>query len=345
MTRDTGGPPAAPTLAKGRSPLTTLVIVLAAAFVMMLVFYGFSNTFNLLLIDPLINLLIILDRLMLGQFGLAIILFTVLLRLVTMPLTISFYRSSKNMQAAQPIMQEVQKKYKDPRKQREEMAKVYKEYGINPVGCLLPMLIQFLFFGALYRALVYTVGGSPESLVGLSQRLYDIPFLHESIPLNQHFLWMDLGRPDSTLVLPILVFVSTYVQQKLSTPANPTPQQAQQQAMMTWMMPLMITMFMLNLASGVGLYWVASNVISLFTGYYVYGRAFDWRKLLPTFGPPVPAPAPVQGKAATGGKKAAKATEPATDDAMNGEEPATEAPLNEVRARHGKRRGKRKNRR
>jgi YidC/Oxa1 family membrane protein insertase len=277
MTSDSGAPEL-PRLSAPRNPLTTLMFVGVAVFVMMLVIYGVSNTFNLILIDPLINLLIVLDRLMLGQFGLAIILFTVLLRLVTLPLTLSFFRSSKNMQAAQPKMQEIQKKYaKDPRRQREEMSKLYKEYGINPLGCMFPFLIQILFFGALYRALTYTVGGSPESLIGLSQRLYDIPFLHESIPLNQHFLWMDLGKPDGTLILPILVFVSTYVQQKMSTPANPTPQQAQQQAMMTWMMPLIITMFMLNLASGVGLYWVASNVISLFTGYYVYGRSFDWR--------------------------------------------------------------------
>ena len=344
MTRAPGGTPPAPNPAKGRSPLTTLLILAVGAFVMLITFYGFSNTFNLILINPLINLLIVLDRLVLGQFGLAIILFTVLLRLVTLPLTINFYRSSKNMQAAQPIMQEMQKKYaKDPRKQREEMAKVYKEYGINPLGCIFPMLIQFLFFGALYRALVYTVGGSPESLIGLSQRLYDIPFLHESIPLNQHFLWMDLGRPDGTYILPVLVFVSTYVQQKLSTPANPTPQQAQQQAMMTWMMPLMITMFMLNLASGVGLYWVASNVISLFTGYYVYGRSFDWRKLLPTT--MQPAPAPAQTKTPDDGKKIARAATSATEVATNGEGPTTEAPLNEVRPRHGKRRGKRKNRR
>jgi YidC/Oxa1 family membrane protein insertase len=309
------------------------------------VLYGVSNTFNLILINPLINLLIVLDRLMLGQFGLAIILFTVLLRLVTLPLTLSFYRSSKNMQAAQPVMQEVQKKYaKDPRRQREEMAKVYKEFGINPLGCALPFLIQILFFGALYRALTHTVGGTPESLIGLSQRLYDIPFLHESIPLNQHFLWLDLGKPDGTLILPILVFVSTYVQQKLSTPANPTPQQAQQQAMMTWMMPLIITMFMLNLASGVGLYWVASNVISLFTGYYVYGRAFDWRKLLPTMPQPAPAPS-AQDKTGRDGMQPAKRSTPDTDIATDGPEPAPTAPEERVGTRHGKRRGKRKNRR
>ena len=247
------------------------------------------------------------------------------------------------MQAVQAQVAEIQKKYKDPQRQRQEMAKVYKDYGINPLGCVLPMAIQFIFFGALYRALVYMVGGSPESLVGLSQRLYDISFLQQAIPLNQHFLWMDLGQPDSTYILPVLVFATTYVQQKMSTPANPTAQQAQQQQMMTWMMPLIITMFMLRLPSGVGLYWVVSNIIGLFTGYYVYGRSLNWRTLLPFPAQQAPAPAPVKELDGARPKKQAEA--PAIEQATDGEEPLAGAPEGRVRVRDGKRRGKRKNRR
>ena len=129
------------------SPMTALSFIAVLAFVTLIFVSGFSATFNLILINPLINALIILDRVVGGNFGLAIILFTVILRVATLPFTINQFRSMKNMQAAQPIMQEMQKKYaKDPRKQREEMAKVYKEYGINPLGCIFPMLIQFLFF-------------------------------------------------------------------------------------------------------------------------------------------------------------------------------------------------------
>jgi YidC/Oxa1 family membrane protein insertase len=225
------------------------------------------------------------------------------------------------------------------------MAKIYKEYGINPLGCILPFAIQIIFFGALYRALVYTVGGSPESLVGLSQRLYPIPFLHESIPLNQQFLWMDLGQPDTTFILPVLVFVTTYVQQKMSTPANPTPQQAQQQQMMTWMMPLIITIFMLRLPAGVGLYWVVSNIISLVTGYYVYGRTRSWRNLLPFPPPAGDAPEGAPGKGRDGAKPQPADTTALVEEATNGEEPSSGAPRERVRVRDGKRRGKRKNRR
>ncbi len=327
----------------GRSPFTLGMFGVVAAFALMLILYGVSNTFNLLIIDPLINFLVVLDIIVQGNFGLAIILFTALLKLATTPLTISTFRATKNMQAVQPQMAEIQKKYKDPQRQRQEMAKLYREYGINPLGCFLPMAIQIVFFGALYRALVYMVGGSPESLVGLSQRLYDIPFLQASIPLNQHFLWMDLGQPDQTYVLPILVFVTTYVQQKMSTPANPTPQQAQQQQMMTWMMPLMITFFMLQLPSGVGLYWVVSNIIGLVTGYYVYGRSLNWRTLLPFPSQQAPAPSPV--KEVDGARPAKQAEAPVLEDATNGEEPAAGAPEERVRVRDGKRRGKRKNRR
>jgi len=344
MTQTTTPAAAAPGAKPRRSPLTLLMFAAVAVFVLFIAFYGLSNTFNLLIINPLINLLVLLDYIVLGNFGMAIILFTALLRLATTPLTIGTYRSSKNMQAAQPLIQEAQKKYKDPQRQRQEMGKIYRDYGINPLGCALPFVIQIVFFGALYRALVYMVGGSPESLVGLSQRLYDIPFLQGSVPLNQQFLWMDLGQPDSTYILPILVFVTTYVQQKMSVPANPTPQQAQQQQMMTWMMPLIITMFMLQLPSGVGLYWVVSNIIGLVTGYYVYGRSLNWRTLLPFPTQQAPTPAPVKGEDGAKPQKAAKQA-PALEEATNGAEPNAGATEERVRVRNGKRRGKRKNRR
>ena len=115
------------------------------------------------------------------------------------------------MQAAQPQIQEVQKKYKDPKRRQEEMMKLYKEVGFNPLGCAMPLVIQMGVFIALYRALRFVVGGSPESLVGLSQHLYNIPMLQNAIPLDQHFLWLTLGKPDVTYVLPLIVGVSTYV--------------------------------------------------------------------------------------------------------------------------------------
>jgi hypothetical protein len=143
------------------------------------------------------------------------------------------------------------------------------------------------------------------------------------------------------------VFVTTYIQQKVSQTPNPNPQQAQQQQMMTWMMPLVITSFMLSLASGVGVYWVISNLFSLFQSYYVYGREFDWRKILPI---PLPPAEPGKGSAARRSHGAALPNSPAIqgdsgdNDETNGEEPPV-APQNKARTPHGKRRGKRKDRR
>src|SRR3989304_2625276 len=131
---------------------------------------------NALFINPLINALVVLDIAVLGQFGLAIILFTVLLRVATIPFTLRQLQSTRAMQSAQPRMQEIQKKYKDPKRRQEEMVKLYREFNINPLGCFMPMAIQMLVFIALYRALASMVGGSPESMIGLSERLYSWSF-------------------------------------------------------------------------------------------------------------------------------------------------------------------------
>ena len=301
-----------------------------------------GRAFTVLLIDPLVNALVILDIIVFGQFGLAILLFTVLLRVITLPLTINTYRSMKSMQAIQPKIQEIDKKYKDPKRRNEERAKLMKESGFNPLGCLFPMLIQIVPFFALFRAMRYLVGGSPESVVGLSEHLYRFSFLHEAVPVNQHFLWLDLGQPDPIFMIPILVFVTTYVTQKMTSTSATTPQQQQQQQMMSWMMPMMFVVFTLNAPSGVGIYWVASSVFSIFSSYYVYGRTLNWKQILL----PGPAPAATPEPRAKRIREAPKtqAAEPESE-----EEPPAPAdggdPSARVRPAHGKRRGKRKNRR
>ena len=310
--------------------------------VILFVLLGPGRAFNTFLITPLINALVFLDILVFGQFGLAIILFTLILRFATIPFTIRQLESTRAMQAAQPQMQEIQKKYKDPKRRQEEMMKLYKEVGFNPLGCAMPLVIQMGVFIALYQALRYVVGGSPESLVGLSQRLYDIPMLQNAIPLDQHFLWLSLGNKDTTYILPLMVAASTYVQQKMSVTPNANPQMQQQQQMMAWMMPMMLFFLTASLSSGVGVYWVASNVFQVFAGYYVYGRrALSWRQLLSL------APA-----AATTAEASKKREQPKRTQSKQSEESAPPTapdgagpPAARVRPAHGKRRGKRKNRR
>lgn len=228
---------------------------------------------NDILIDPMLNGLIILSRLLFGNFGLAIVVFTILVRLATLPLTLRQLRAGRKMQALQPKLQEIQKKYKDPKRRSEETMKLYKAEGVNPVGCLGPMIIQMPIWFALYAVLTQTVGGTPERTVDLSQRLYPWSFIQGAVPLPTQFLWLDLGRPDMAMV--ILVAATTWLQTKLSltNTAAASPQMQQTNQMMLWMMPLMFGWFTLTVPSGLALYWTVTNIIGVVMNYFVYG----WR--------------------------------------------------------------------
>lgn len=325
---------------------TILPFLLAGAVIIVELVTG--RAWTILLIDPLVNALVVLDILVLGQFGIAILLFTVLLRVATLPFTINTYRSMKAMQAIQPQIQEIDKKYKDPKRRNEERAKLMRESGFNPLGCVFPMIIQMVPFFALFAALRHLVGGSPESLVTLSQHLYPVGFLHEAVPLDQHFLWLDLGHPDQLLIIPVLVFVTTYVTQKMTSTAATTPQQQQQQQMMAWMMPMMFVMFTLNAPSGVGVYWVASSIFSIFSSYYVYGRTLNWRQILLPSPAPAANPEPRPDTRPSGRAKQPQQPKATPADGPETAAPAPDgaaAPTGRVRPAHGKRRGKRKNRR
>jgi YidC/Oxa1 family membrane protein insertase len=294
-----------PTLARASGALGRRLYFLLLALVFLAIFASAQagrDPWHALFVDPLINFLVLFNNVFFGQFGLAIILFTLFMRLITLPLTIRQFQSTKAMAAIQPRVQEIQKKYKDPKRRQEELMKLYREAGVNPLGCLLPMLIQFPVWIALYRALIVLVGGVPEAVVDLSQHLYPWSYLYSAIPLQQHFLWLNLGRPDATFALPVLVGVTTYLQQKVSTTpgAATTPEQQQMNQTLNLMMPLMFVWFTLAVPSGLGLYWLVSNVISVAISYFVYGRqGIDWRRVLL----PLPEPAATArgaGKATAG---------------------------------------------
>jgi YidC/Oxa1 family membrane protein insertase len=301
--------------------------------------------FHLLLVDPMTNVLVALARLFGGNFGLAIIVFTLVMKFVTWPLTSSQYKQSRAMQAIQPQMQELQKKYKgkDPKKLQTETMALYREAGVNPVGCLIPMLVQFPIWIALYQVIRLSLGDTPESLVTLSGRLYPIPFIHQAVPLNNGLLYWNLGQPDTSYVLPFFVAASMYVQQKLITPtpaASATPQAQQQQQtaqMMTWMMPLMFGFWSLTVPAGLALYWAVSNLSGIVLQYFYMGRKFDFRTLL-QFGPPSPTPA-LTGKKIERTK--ADTTVAAADIQIDQAGEATMSPPSTRRNKHGRRRGKR----
>jgi YidC/Oxa1 family membrane protein insertase len=186
--------------------------------------------------------------------------------------------------------QEIQKKYaKDKEKLAQEQMRIYKERGISPFASCLPTLIQFPIIIALYQSIIRAMATTPLGLLQLGRSIV-FPFMNvESIiPLKSHFLWMDLGRPESVIMfgvavptLAIIVALTTYVQSKLTMPpsSNPGDQAAAMSSSMAITMPLMLGWFALTFASGLSVYFITSNLLGI-AQYAVTGKA-NWRALLP----------------------------------------------------------------
>lgn len=229
------------------------------------------EAWNFIIGNPVLNVLIALSYFLFGQFGLAIIALTVIVRLITWPLNQRQLKSTKALQEMQPKIQELQKKYgKNQQKLQQEMMKLYKEAGVNPLGCLWPMLIQFPIWIALYQAIMSALAATPENLLDLAQRLYSWDIVNQAIPLNSHFLWLDLaGRGD--IILAILVGGTMWVQQKMTQAPAVDPRQESTSRMMLLMMPVMFGLLSLSFPAGLGLYWAVSNIIGIITQYFITG--------------------------------------------------------------------------
>ena len=253
---------------------------------------GIDDLWREIIIRPMLNLLVVLYTICFNNMGIAIIVFTVIVRLVTLPLTIKQLRQMKAMTDLQPRMREIQERYsRDRQRISQETMRMYREAGVNPVGCLGPLVIQMPILFGLFRVLIQTVYSRPDHLVALAEKFYAwIPVfpIYTAAPLSASFLWMDLSEPDPTnVVMPVLVFVSTWLQQKMTMTPSTDPRQSTNQMMMLWLMPLMIAFFSFTLPSGLSLYWVASNVIGIGIQYFITG----WQPIFPLFPKAEPAPA------------------------------------------------------
>jgi YidC/Oxa1 family membrane protein insertase len=179
-----------------------------------------------------------------------------------------------------PRMADIQKRYKDPRRRSEEQMKLYREGGINPLGCFSSMLLQFPILFALYQVFTKAVGEAPEAMINLSEHIYGWGYLQGGIPLPGEFLWLHLGRPDP-IALPILVAATTFILQKMTMLPPVDERQKAQNSMMNLMMPLIFGWITISLPSGLGLYYVLSNVIGAVLQYaYVGGGPFNWQALI-----------------------------------------------------------------
>jgi len=182
-----------------------------------------------------------------GNYGIAIILLTVISKVLFYPLTVKSMRSMKAMQALQPQVNALRSKYqKDPQVLQRETLALYRKHKVNPMGGCLPMVAQVPIFYALYLALSVSVELQNAAFLCFG-RLFGVD------------LWIcDLAAYDPTYVLPVLMGITMFIQQKL-TPTTGDPRQAK----MMLFMPFIFTFMFLNLPSGLVLYWTVSNVLQI----------------------------------------------------------------------------------
>lgn len=178
-----------------------------------------------------------------GNWGVAIILLTVMVKVVLMPLTHKAMVSAEQMKKLQPRMEEIRKKFPEDReKQNAEMMRLYQESKVNPLGGCLPLLLQFPIWAALYTTL------------RTSYELYGAPFWG---------VWSDLTSKDPTYLLPLALGVTMIVTQRL----QPQMMDKSQAFMMTWVMPIFFTALMMNYPAGLALYIFTNNLLSIIQQY------------------------------------------------------------------------------
>jgi len=258
------------------------------------------NIWDAVVLEPMLNILLFLYQLLFNNFTLSILVFTVLIRALTFPLTSQQQKATKKLTELQQSesWKKTQEKYaKDKEKLAQEQMKLYQEAGVNPLGSCLPTLIQFPILIGLYRAISSVMAASPLQLFDLSQHIYSfMPNVSRLIPLDNHFLWLNLGLPDPYLVLPVLVAVTTWLQSKVMTPptASADPQAAQMTQTMAITMPLMFGWISLQFPAGLSIYFIIANVVGVVQ--YALTTPIDWRNILNFQLGPAPVPAKSGGK-------------------------------------------------
>lgn len=230
---------------------------------------------NTIIFNPMVNVLLFIYTLI-GNFGIAIILFTLLVRAITLP----FYgQQQKAMKKQQALMasnewKEMQKKYaKDKEKLSQEQMRLYREGGVNPLGGCLPALIPWPIMIGLYQSITMVMGAQPEQLMELSKHLYNLPQLITAVPVQSFFLGLNLAGTPAGIgyIVPALVLASTWVQQKMMTMPQADPQAAQMNQSMQLMMPLFIGYISLSFPIGLSLYWIVFNVVGIVQQYLTSG--------------------------------------------------------------------------
>lgn len=186
-----------------------------------------------------------------GAYGIAVLIMVIIVRTLILPLTLKQVKSSKAMQAIQPQLAKIKEDYKDnPEKQQQETMKLFQEHKVNPMAGCFPLLIQMPVFIALYNSIYYN-----------------------SAIRDHSFLWLQLGEPDKTYILPAVAAITTFVQTKMMSNMNtmntsgPNPMK-----FMMWVYPVLIFIMAFNFPSALPLYWIFSNLYTIGQNYFIYRK-------------------------------------------------------------------------
>ena len=217
--------------------------------------FGFFD----ILAKPLLRLLNFLHD-YIPNYGAAIIVLTLIIKAVLWPLGSKSYKSMSEMKKIQPLMAQIREKYKDDKKRmNEETMALYKTYKVNPLGGCLPMVVQIPVFFALYRMLYEAIELRHAPFIGwITDLSAPDRLLHFSFSIP--FMEPPYGIP----VLTIVMGATMFIQQKMSPPMGDPAQ-----AKMMMMMPIVFTFIFINFSSGLVLYWLINNIVSISQQYYI----------------------------------------------------------------------------
>lgn len=208
---------------------------------------GFWNEY---VVYPLSWLITYFATLLNNDYGLSIIIVTLLIRFAILPLMIKQTKNAKAMQALQPEMKALREKYsskdqKTQQKLQQETMGLFQKHGVNPLAGCFPLLVQMPILIGFFHAITRTTEIA-----------------------NHNFMWFDLGDPDPYFILPVVAGITTFIQQKIMMAGmdnNP------QMVMMLWIMPIMIVVFAINFPAALSLYWVVGNIFMIVQTYFIKG--------------------------------------------------------------------------
>lgn len=248
------------------------------------------DLFNLVLINPIINTLIAIYKLLLFinlpfAFGFSIIALTTLVRFLIYPITNAQIKSAKKMQELAPHMSRIKEQHKDNKtRQQTEMMQLYKEHNINPAAGCLPLLIQFPIFIALYNVFIKVISHDPTTtLAEINKVLYN-PLLHLDKAWDPNFFGISLSATPLAslkiapilLVVPVITAALQFIQSKMMTPkvADDAPKTKDDfakamQTQMTYFLPLMIGFFSFTFPVGLSLYWNTFTTFGIIQQYII----------------------------------------------------------------------------